>query len=177
MSWWSMAESNRRPLQCECSALANWANTPGARSGNRTRTPFGQGILSPSCIPVSPSALSFVKWRRLPELNRCERFCRPLRNHSAKAPFEHQWLSYVSHWKSIPSRYKAQAICSINHKVNEICLGDFGIQCTVLDNIFVDDNNKSRKKASNGQRAKQKLRLRPSKSLVFAACLGGPGIH
>ena len=25
-------------------------------------------------------------WRRRPELNRCTRFCRPLRNHSATAP-------------------------------------------------------------------------------------------
>gem|GEM_PF-2366726 len=29
----------------------------GARSENRTRTPFnGQGILSPSCLPIPPPA-------------------------------------------------------------------------------------------------------------------------
>ena len=32
-------------------------------------------------------------WRCLPELNRCKRFCRPLRNHSAKAPY----VSIISH--------------------------------------------------------------------------------
>ncbi len=32
----------------------------GARSGNRTRTTFGQGILSPSRLPIPPPALSSI---------------------------------------------------------------------------------------------------------------------
>ncbi len=43
-----------------------------------------QGILSPSCLPIPPPG---QVWRRGPELNRCTRFCRPLRNHSATAPY------------------------------------------------------------------------------------------
>ena len=33
----------------------------GAQGGNRTRTTFGQGILSPSRLPIPPLALIFVK--------------------------------------------------------------------------------------------------------------------
>ena len=32
----------------------------GAQGGNRTRTTFGQGILSPSRLPVPPLALIFI---------------------------------------------------------------------------------------------------------------------
>lgn len=31
----------------------------GAQGGNRTRTTFGQGILSPSRLPIPPLALGF----------------------------------------------------------------------------------------------------------------------
>ena len=41
-------------------------------------------ILSRTRIPIPP--LGLVIWRHLPDLNWCTRFCRPLRNHSAKAP-------------------------------------------------------------------------------------------
>ena len=48
--------------------------------------------------PSSPKATDFksvvytssttrpIIWRRVPDLNRCRRFCRPLPNHSANAP-------------------------------------------------------------------------------------------
>ena len=32
----------------------------GAQGGNRTRTTFGQGILSPSRLPIPPLALIFI---------------------------------------------------------------------------------------------------------------------
>ena len=35
---------------------------------------------------IPPSAHILTNWRHLPELNWRKRFCRPLRNHSAKAP-------------------------------------------------------------------------------------------
>ena len=34
-------------------------------------------------------------WRCLPELNRCTRVCRPLRNHSAKAPWMVYYILYI----------------------------------------------------------------------------------
>ena len=36
--------------------LQKYKNHDGAQSGSRTRTSFGQGILSPSRLPVPPSA-------------------------------------------------------------------------------------------------------------------------
>ena len=45
-------------------------------------------------------------WRRLPELNRCKRFCRPLRNHSAKAP------SQVL-YRTLPDKM-SQKFCSLS---------------------------------------------------------------
>ena len=37
---------------------------------------------------MAKKACFHSSWRRRPELNRCTRFCRPLRNHSATAPNE-----------------------------------------------------------------------------------------
>ena len=34
--WWTEGESNPRPLQCECSALANWATGPRSERSSRT---------------------------------------------------------------------------------------------------------------------------------------------
>lgn len=31
--WWSILGSNQWPLQCQCNALANWANRPWTRNG------------------------------------------------------------------------------------------------------------------------------------------------
>jgi hypothetical protein len=49
-----------------------------------------RGILSPLCLPISPSGLNMqaqrISWRRDPESNRGTRLCRPLHNHSAIAP-------------------------------------------------------------------------------------------
>lgn len=42
-----------------------------------------QRILSPPCIPFHHPPKN---WRHLPGSNRCTRFCRPLRNHSATTP-------------------------------------------------------------------------------------------
>jgi hypothetical protein len=80
----------------------------GARSGDRTRTPLcrKRGILSPLCIPVSPSGRSRdfndwrqfrakspkkslkqgENWRRGPESNRPTWICNPVHNRFATAP-------------------------------------------------------------------------------------------
>lgn len=46
---WKSAHQRKNPSEC-------WDFYVGAQSGNRTRTTFGQGILSPSRLPIPPSA-------------------------------------------------------------------------------------------------------------------------
>ena len=70
------------------SPLRAYFNTSfrGPRDGTRTHNPERERILSPPRIPIPPLGDLRFSWRRRPELNRCTRFCRPLRNHSATAP-------------------------------------------------------------------------------------------
>ena len=77
------------PSEASLLAIKWWA-----RRDSNPQALFRQRILSPPRIPIPPLAqnlqlLIVATWRHLPELNRCKRFCRPLRNHSAKVPYPH----------------------------------------------------------------------------------------
>ena len=91
-----------------------------------------QAILSRSRIPIPPPGLIKIwrcrsalavkapnkkmqarlrfSWRCRPELNRCTRFCRPLRNHSATAPCLNI-ISYFSWTKKNASGENAFFVC------------------------------------------------------------------
>lgn len=54
---------------------------------NATDKPLLENFYSSSTyLPQDMTSTPTRSWRHLPELNRCTRFCRPLRNHSAKVP-------------------------------------------------------------------------------------------
>ena len=92
-----MLQAQHRPVSTWCSLRM----VPGA--GLEPARPRGRGILSPLCLPVSPSGPAaiiralrgrkkkprgarFVEWRPGSELNRRTRICSPLHDHSATRP-------------------------------------------------------------------------------------------
>ena len=77
-------------LQYEC-RVATLGKVRWCPEPESNRHGLRRGILSPLCLPISPSgpenALEAEEyWRRDPESNRGTRLCRPLHNHSAIAP-------------------------------------------------------------------------------------------
>ena len=71
-------------------ALRHYLASGGARHfcAAQSEAPLAQGLVSDSCSSPTPPrlGLGLTMGRRLPESNRRKRLCRPLRNHSAKAP-------------------------------------------------------------------------------------------
>ncbi len=59
----------------------DWCPEPGSN-----RHSLRRGILSPLCLPVSPSGRMPLRWRRVPESNWDGRICNPLHNHFANPP-------------------------------------------------------------------------------------------
>ena len=77
-------KSGQHPVVRQCDT-----EQPDTIGASRKTEPPSKPPLSALRRGIWPTCGRFVE-RRLPESNRCKRLCRPLRNHSAKAPKREQ---------------------------------------------------------------------------------------
>ena len=63
--------------------MGRWCPEPESNRHDRN----DRGILSPLCLPISPSGLIKICWRLGSESNRRTRSCSPLHDHSATQPY------------------------------------------------------------------------------------------
>ena len=66
-SWWERLDSNRWPLQCQCSALTNWATPPKTiiilmwyRREDSNLHARRHLVLNQACLPISPLRHKFA---------------------------------------------------------------------------------------------------------------------